>query len=182
MSYKNNNKYCKVCKDAGKPETEYLSHNPKDGNKIICPTLKSTNCRYCHELGHTIKYCKTLLKKEKQYAYQTKNQTQTVQINNVEKKSNNLYSCLAEDSDEEEPQQIPVINDKISYANILKSTKKELEKPKELEKQKELKEEKLLIAAPWASVSNTTRKWTAWDSDEEDDEDEQKEEVVTDAW
>jgi len=52
---------CKVCKDAGKSETDYSSHWPRDdeGN-TICPTLLAQECRYCHENGHTVKYCKKL--------------------------------------------------------------------------------------------------------------------------
>ena len=50
--------------DAGKPETEFSSHWPKDtkGN-TICPTLLDQECRFCHQKGHTVKYCKELAKK-----------------------------------------------------------------------------------------------------------------------
>lgn len=57
---------CKVCKDAGKPESEYLTHFVKDreGN-VICPTLLSLNCKYCQKPGHTISHCPTLQAKNK---------------------------------------------------------------------------------------------------------------------
>ena len=65
MSYKTTssmNKYCKVCKDSGKSEREYRSHNTKDRNgRTMCPTLQSLICRYCHESGHTPKYCRKLV-------------------------------------------------------------------------------------------------------------------------
>ena len=53
---------CKVCRDAGKPESVYTSHYVKSMNRcqIICPTLLSIKCRYCEEIGHTVKYCKSL--------------------------------------------------------------------------------------------------------------------------
>ena len=53
---------CKVCRDAGKPESVYTSHFVKSMNRcqIICPTLLSIKCRYCEEIGHTVKYCKSL--------------------------------------------------------------------------------------------------------------------------
>jgi hypothetical protein len=52
---------CKVCKDAGKSETDYSSHWPRDDDgNTICPTLLAQECRYCHESGHTVKYCKKL--------------------------------------------------------------------------------------------------------------------------
>jgi hypothetical protein len=55
--------FCKVCQDAGKPEREYTNHYvrslpDKNGNTIVtCPTLLSTQCRYCNKLGHTSKFC-----------------------------------------------------------------------------------------------------------------------------
>jgi len=55
------NPFCKVCKDAGKPESEYTSHFVKDKagpkGKVICPTLLSQACRICKETGHTSSYC-----------------------------------------------------------------------------------------------------------------------------
>lgn len=54
---------CKVCKDAGKSAQEYGSHWPKDNDgTTVCPTLLSQECRYCHQAGHTVKYCKVLEK------------------------------------------------------------------------------------------------------------------------
>lgn len=58
--------YCKVCYDAGKPESEYTSHCVKDlTGKTICPTLLNTECRYCYKLGHTAKFCNVLAKNKK---------------------------------------------------------------------------------------------------------------------
>jgi len=49
---------CKVCVDAGKVESVYSSHWVKDNNGVvICPTLLSQECRYCHLPGHTITHC-----------------------------------------------------------------------------------------------------------------------------
>jgi len=58
--------FCKVCKDAGKTETEYTSHYVKDkSGKIICPTLLNQACKYCRQKGHTVKFCPTLKLNEK---------------------------------------------------------------------------------------------------------------------
>jgi|LauGreSBDMM110SN_4_FD.fasta_scaffold01263_4 hypothetical protein len=63
--------YCKVCHDAGKPESDYTSHHvrslpDKQGNsKITCPTLLNTECRFCYDLGHTAKFCPVLANKKK---------------------------------------------------------------------------------------------------------------------
>ena len=71
MNSRNNNKktmtnaaFCKVCKDAGKPEAMYTSHYVKDqpgpNGVVVCPTLLSQHCGYCHNLGHTPTHCPIL--------------------------------------------------------------------------------------------------------------------------
>ena len=59
----NNNMFCGFCKNKG---NEYKSHDlkGKDGI-IICKEILSTECRYCHKLGHTIKFCTVLQEKIK---------------------------------------------------------------------------------------------------------------------
>ena len=58
--------FCKVCKDAGKSETEYTSHYVKDkSGKNTCPTLLNQACKYCRQTGHTVKFCPTLKLNEK---------------------------------------------------------------------------------------------------------------------
>ncbi len=56
--------FCKVCHDAGKPKSVYTSHfprrSPATNSPVICPTLLSQSCNYCHQKGHTIRYCSTL--------------------------------------------------------------------------------------------------------------------------
>jgi hypothetical protein len=53
--------FCKVCKDAGKSKEEYTSHyilsKPGPDGVVVCPHLLSLECRYCHAMGHTPKYC-----------------------------------------------------------------------------------------------------------------------------
>jgi len=53
--------FCKVCRDAGKPESEYTSHFVKDqpgpNGKVTCPTLLNQACRICDKTGHTSSYC-----------------------------------------------------------------------------------------------------------------------------
>lgn len=57
---------CKVCKDAGKSESEYSNHFVKDREgKVVCPTLLSLQCRYCQKPGHTVSHCPTLQSKTK---------------------------------------------------------------------------------------------------------------------
>ena len=57
-------KFCKFCCDAGKSEEVFTSHFLREstaaGAKVVCPTLLDMECRYCHEAGHTIRYCPKL--------------------------------------------------------------------------------------------------------------------------
>lgn len=78
--------FCKVCHDAGKPESEYTSHYvrslpDRNGNTMVtCPTLLCTECRYCGNYGHTAKFCTILTanknKNKNQFQNQNKNQFQ----------------------------------------------------------------------------------------------------------
>lgn len=74
----NNKKpFCKVCFDAGKPESDYTSHRvrslPDMNGKttVTCPVLASTECRYCFQFGHTTKFC-TVLEENKKKADKAK--------------------------------------------------------------------------------------------------------------
>jgi hypothetical protein len=60
---------CKVCMDAGKSVEEYSSHWPKDNKgQVVCMTLLSQECRYCHDNGHTPKHCPKLAKDKNEKA------------------------------------------------------------------------------------------------------------------
>lgn len=71
---KSSTAYCKVCHDAGKTKAEYTSHyvkqTPAYDSKIVCPYLLSIECAYCHQKGHTPKYCN--MNKKKTVAYPQK--------------------------------------------------------------------------------------------------------------
>ena len=125
MSYsKSNNikaivKYCKVCHDAGKSESDYRSHfireSPAPTSRVVCPTLLALECRYCFNSGHTIKYCPTLKKHEKEElgnAYLTQTNSKAT-FNTHKPKTNissksNLFECLNHESsdEEDEPQKV----------------------------------------------------------------------------
>ena len=67
---RNRTPFCKVCKDAGKPESFYTSHYindvPGKGGKVVCPTLLAQSCGYCKKerAGHTSRYCPELERKQ----------------------------------------------------------------------------------------------------------------------
>ncbi len=102
-------KFCKVCQDAGKPESVYRSHftreSPDPSSKVVCPTLLDLNCRYCAKNGHTVKYCPVIKKKEKEAKYNAKRvETKpVVQSKPVNIKSTSAFACLADSDSDEEP-------------------------------------------------------------------------------
>ena len=57
-------KFCSYCKAKGLPEADYTSHFVKDApgpkGKVCCPELLKNECGYCHEIGHTPKFCPKL--------------------------------------------------------------------------------------------------------------------------
>jgi len=107
--------YCKVCHDAGKPESEYTSHYVKSlpdrtgKTNIICPTLLSTNCRFCKKAGHTTKFCPTLadMKKDEDKKNRgiQKQKQEMAKVQKQEKKPRNVFNVLQMDSDSEEDMQ-----------------------------------------------------------------------------
>ena len=120
MSRKMNNSrtrkpFCKVCHDAGKPESDYTSHHvrslpDRQGNtKVTCPTLLNTECRYCYELGHTAKFCPVIAdrKKTEERAHrEEERRNREIQQKAVvvkPKAPTNTYNALYESDDETAP-------------------------------------------------------------------------------
>ena len=72
--------FCKVCFDASKPESLYTNHFLKDrpgpNGKVVCPTLLTTECRYCHEKGHFKSHCSQLVERKRVQNHKAKAQTQ----------------------------------------------------------------------------------------------------------
>ena len=99
--------YCKVCHDAGKPESEYTSHWVKDlTGKTTCPTLLNTECRYCFKLGHTAKFCENLIKVNKERERVERSPQVVAQkpvaVQKNKPVSKGVFAGLCEDSDSEE--------------------------------------------------------------------------------
>jgi hypothetical protein len=102
--------FCKVCHDAGKPESEYTSHFVKSApgitGVVVCPTLLAQQCGYCHTSGHTVSYCKLLKQHQKAKEHYNRKcdfqetQNKTV-VQQPKKNRTSAFAALAEDSDDE---------------------------------------------------------------------------------
>ena len=109
--------FCKVCHDAGKPESVYTSHcvktyNIKTGKTdTTCPTLMALECRYCWKLGHTVKFCPVLEENKKmdverardraRHEYQARQEQQQAAVQ-AQNKPKNAFAAFAEEQEEEE--------------------------------------------------------------------------------
>ena len=121
--------FCKVCHDAGKPESVYTSHFVRSdtgpNSKVICPTLLAQECRYCCKIGHTVKFCPVLVDQKKTDTKTAKkDEFLEAQVNKPitkkHKKKQNAFEVLDFESDTEKED-----------INIYKNTmKQEPEKPK----------------------------------------------------
>jgi len=62
--------FCGVCQKAGKPESVFRGHytksKPGPDGVVICPTILSIECRFCHEKGHSASedHCPALREKK----------------------------------------------------------------------------------------------------------------------
>ncbi len=182
--------YCKVCHDAGKPESEYTNHWVKDlSGKTTCPTLLNTECRWCYKLGHTTKFCKELEKSKKEKDRVNKKTKEAPKKTEVSvKKHANLFNALCEDSEEEED---TVYN--VEYP-VVTSTKMELDvpmvntevitgwaaivaKPKEVKPVEIPKRTGLVLMSEIKPEEKKPeplpkRSWADWSDSEDEDEDE----------
>lgn len=58
-------------------------HNIRDNEGVVtCTYLSGIECRYCHDMGHTIKYCSVLKKKKNDYNGYNNSITTNVNRNN----------------------------------------------------------------------------------------------------
>ena len=201
-NYNSNNKqvnkpFCKVCHDAGKPESVYTGHfvrsAPGPNGKVVCPTLLSLECRYCYQSGHTVKFC-SVLKEKPNYQSRAQENQSVVQTRPTQKKQEikptNAFAALDvsdEESDEETKVSAIVIKEEFPALGGAKSSVQEATKPAAFSYAKALATEipRPLVARPLPKIVTKCRWADAESSDEEeDDEDEVKNKVYEDnsAW
>jgi hypothetical protein len=144
MSTKSTTKpFCKVCYDAGKTESEYTSHYvrslpDRSGNTMVtCPTLLSTECRYCGNYGHTTKFCSIAANKNKnQYKNQNQTQRQNNKQNETSKKptgmlSNDSKFAVLNDSDSED-EEYPTLGAQVTSKPVITGWSEMAAKPEVL--------------------------------------------------
>jgi hypothetical protein len=115
--------FCRVCHDAGKPESQYTSHfvrktkNPN--SEITCPIILATECRYCHKLGHTIAKCVLREQNNARRYAAPQVQPRVAQVAPLPTKtSNNRYAMFEEDDEDDNKEHIDVAtNDFPSLGN-----------------------------------------------------------------
>lgn len=134
-------KCCKVCKDAGKPESVYRSHFPREtpdpNSRVVCPTLLATICTCCGKKGHTVKYCRVNLCSRSRSLYEEKKPNKNTY------KPNNRFEHLNQEKEKEKEQEPEKPREtKITYASVLaKEAPIPRDKPFELISVQTLKEQ-----------------------------------------
>lgn len=131
--------YCKVCFDAGKPESEYASHwvrslpDRNGKSTVTCPTLLNTECRYCYQSGHTAKFCPAIKKNEKERERAKKVEAAEKTKPKVQEKKNaSAFAGLMDESDSEEEEKVSKPVEKFPDLCVpAKNIEVELPKPKQ---------------------------------------------------
>ena len=100
-------KFCKVCFEAGKEESVFKSHFVRSGPgmncPVVCPTLLATECKYCHKVGHTVKYCDVLKNNEKHRRRERfASRVPTAKTALKDKNSSSMFDVLHDSDSEEE--------------------------------------------------------------------------------
>ena len=149
----NKKPYCKVCHDAGKPESVYTSHfvksrpNQNNSSTITCPTLNAITCRTCYKLGHTTKFCPVNQKSAK-YGKATESVV-IKKIEIVDRKVTNAFDIFSNDSDNDDfPEELPTLTAELKPVVVLTENKK------------------------WVDIVKDNKPWAEYsDSDSDDDND-----------
>lgn len=192
--------YCKVCQDAGKPESEYTNHYvrslpDRNGKTIVtCPTLNSTACRCCNKMGHTTKFCPEIKNNRKEYKRDEYDATKGLLHKTTATKLSTIYNVLMESDEEDIRKPVKKPLDKsvttVSWANIAAKPMEEKIIPVKLIPIINIKDQPLvkaetivkfkpyikssikLPATTHATTQDQNKSWADW-SDSDDDNDDQ---------
>ena len=192
----NNNKqvnkpFCKVCHDAGKPESVYTGHfvrsAPGPNGKVTCPTLLSLQCRYCYQSGHTVKFC-SVLKEKNNYQARAQEKESAVQPRPTQRekeiKPTNAFAALdvSDEESDEETEVTTVIREEFPALGGANSRIQEATKPTVSYAKALTTEKSKPVSRPIPTIV-LKGKWSDCVSDDEDeDEDEGKVYEDNSAW
>ena len=100
--------FCNICKNSGKSEGQYTSHNVKNKTgAVVCPTILQNICSICNKKGHFRTRCPDKEKMVSMMPVIIKPRKQpSVEPKKSEKKVLNAFSALCDDSDSEDNNQV----------------------------------------------------------------------------
>lgn len=182
-------KFCKVCQDAGKPESEYTSHNvreTKDPNsRLLCPTLLALECRNCFKKGHTVKYCSLLKKQQLQQQISANAPPKKQEQKQGQKQTQkNVFMLLESDSDDDQDDKekpmkqklapTPVANaalkkPTLNYKSIIAITEKQVKVEEESARLARFRKQEDQYTKMKAKISTWADAESSEDEDDEDD-------------
>jgi hypothetical protein len=180
--------FCKVCYDVGKPESDYTSHYvrslpDRNGHTMVtCPTLMSTECRYCGNYGHTNKFCPIASNKKQK-------QSQNYKQREMPKKTTatpiNVSKFAVLDNSDSEDEEYPTLGDIVAVKPVITGWTEMAAKPPVLVYKQEDPAKNHLVLTPGAKfgkimpLSHKPKAKLTWveqadmsDSDYDDDDDE----------
>ena len=180
--------FCKVCHDSGKTEAEYTSHfvksEPGFKGKVVCPTLLSQPCTYCHVAGHTVSYCETLKQhnknkeKTQRASVFQKETTPVVKKNHLHMIKKRGFAALGELDEAMEAQEEAY---QVAYPSIGQGAKTQNKAASVISyasmtakapiKMPEIKAPEIKIITKAEFMKKSWADWSDSDSDDEEDED-----------
>lgn len=125
-------KFCKFCKDMGKPENVYKAHFPRQtrdkNSPVTCPELLKKTCVYCNEIGHTVGFCERKKKDDKLQERSFNKKPARTNIVNKENKPLTIYKNAFADLQDSETEDDDSDIDEI-HPNVTVREKKNINYP-----------------------------------------------------
>jgi len=97
--------YCSACHKAGKPIEEYTNHwarsSPRPDSVVTCPLILSSECGFCHNLGHWTKFCPLIASKKAIEEKNNKPEYKPVPVKKQINKITNRFDLLVSSDDDD---------------------------------------------------------------------------------
>jgi hypothetical protein len=155
--------FCGACKKAGKKPQEYNSHWTNTKGILTCPFILSSECGYCHQLGHWTKSCPKLTNRTGAGGGGRNSGSGSGSGGwSFSKKSTNKYSVSDDSSNKKHAS---ASNQKNLFSNLLEDSDTESESDDEVESTPV----PIKVAAHWYEKPNGRMDWAAECSDSDDE-------------